>query len=101
MFGELTLHFINWLANESLEGSVCWQRKSCLITAIVNQSVQVQFLTSCSFTGQEVWRLLTICSPSGEELYRLTENAAATDLLAVRHFVDKLFLSAASLSQVN
>jgi hypothetical protein len=101
MFGELTLHLINWLANKSLEGGVCWERKSHLITTIVNESLQVQFLTSCSFSGQEAWRLLTICSPSGEELYRLTENAAAADVLPVRPIVDKLFLTAASLSQVN
>lgn len=101
MFGELTLDFIHWLAAKSREGYIAWERRPNMITAVVDRWMLVQFLTSRSLDGEEVWRLFTIFSPSGEELYRATHGSATTDALPVRSFVDTLFSTAVTLSQIN
>ena len=99
--GELTIEFISWLAESSLEGRIFWERGPNLISATVtNESVLVQFVTSLSVAGEEAWRLLTICDPTGEELCRITEASATVDILPVDRAVDMLFFAAATSSRV-
>ena len=101
MHGEFTLEFMNWIATRSLEGGIHWERKAHLITAVISESVQVQFLTAPSTEGGDVWHLLTISAPSGREVYRVSQSAAAIDDVNVRPIVDKLFLAATTVSWIN